>query len=185
MLVIAGSATQAYGCLCGGSGEKLSIFEIVTGELNRSTAVFSGKVVRFEWRKGIPNESRLDQNRRFGAELEWETKVVILRVDKWWKPSLPDEVAMVTEEVRMSNGDGGNSGCNYNFAKDKSYLVFARGPESELRTDSCSFTRELDSVAPQFLEALGKGNEPIKKFETEKPKLNSRLLSLGGLFAAG
>lgn len=175
LLFAAGALEQAYGrCGCGGSTEKTPVFDLVTRELNRATAVFSGKVVRFEWRRGIANEERLQHNRSFGIPLDWETKVVILKVDQWWKPSLPDEVALVTEEVRMADGTGGNSSCNYNFVEGKSYLVFASGPENELRSHACAFTRPLDSVSVEMLEALGKGNKPARKFEADKPQTSLR-----------
>lgn len=185
MLFVLGATAQVYGCSCVSFRDSRSVFEVATAELNGATAVFSGKVVRFEWRKGIGNESRSDHNRRFGGGLEWETKVAIIKVDKWWKSSLPDEAVLVTDEVRTADGTIGNSSCNYDFAEGKSYLVFAYGPQAELRTNSCAFTRQLDLVSKDFLEALGKGNEPIKKFEAEKPKQISRFLAAGGLLTAG
>lgn len=185
LLIAAGTLTSVHACSCGSGGEKVSIFQLATGALNSSSAVFTGKVDRFEWRKGIPNENFRDHARNFSLPLEWETKVAVFKVQKWWKPSLPDEVAMVTDEVRMPDGTGGNSSCNYTFSIGKSYLVFANGPVTELRTHSCSFTRTLEGeFATTLLEALEPGNEPIEKFEAEKPKLASRILGDLSLYSA-
>ena len=92
VLLILSGVTQGYACSCVTLGEPVSTFERAAGALNGSSAVFSGKVVRHEWRKGIPNQYALELRQRSGGTLEWETRVAVLKVDQWWKGSLPDEV---------------------------------------------------------------------------------------------
>ncbi len=82
-------------------------------------------------------------------------------------------VVLVTDEMWGSNGDNRGSICDYHFALNETYLVFANGSESELRTHAYSDTRPLGSLSKDFLDVLGKGNLPIKKFEAEKPKVSS------------
>lgn len=164
---------ETLACSCVQIGGPTSISDMVTGALRDSNAVFSGKVIRFEYRKGIPPRSYL----KLEPGIDWETKVAVFAVDRWWKMPASNEVVLVTDEMRSSNGNSVGSSCDYYFDLNETYLVFASGSESELRTHACSSTRPLASFSSDFLDVLGRGNLPVKKFEPEKRKVSSLLLS--------
>ena len=156
-------------CGCVSIDGPRSIDELVSGAVRGSNAVFSGTVIRFEFRKGISVPKEVQGM----PGVEWETKVAVFSVDQWWKMPAFNEMTLITKEMRGSDGSGFGSSCDYHFKIGETYLVFADGSEDELRTHSCSNTRTLGSISRDFLDTLGKGNLPIKKFEAEKPKVSS------------
>jgi hypothetical protein len=166
VVLIFGSAVRTSACGCGSANEKSSMTEIANQALNNATAVFSGKVVRFEWLERKAGVSRLSKENRV-----WKTKVAIIEVDRWWKLSLPAEISLFTDEVIYTNGNGGNSSCNYNFVDGTSYLVFANGPKTELRANKCAPTNPIELVSGEFLAALGEGNVPAKKRSSPKRRI--------------
>ncbi|MEJ7701417.1 MAG: hypothetical protein WKF71_17485 [Pyrinomonadaceae bacterium] len=80
---------------------------------------------------------------------------------------------MVTDETINSDGTATNSSCNYKFKEGESYLVYAYGKESELRTDVCTGTRTL-AEAKEVLEILGEGKEPVEKKDEPNKLLDVR-----------
>jgi hypothetical protein len=149
------SAIKVFACGCAQSSTA-TLEDVVKYSVKNSTMVFAGKVVGFEYRKGIPNEHMQSRH------VDYETKVVRFQVEWWWKGETPREIFLITDETRNADGTGSNSGCNYNFKEAESYLVFAYGKENELRTDSCSGTQPWNT-AIEYLKILGEGKEPLKK----------------------
>ena len=91
-------------------------------ELERSTAVFSGKVVEIRSRKQSGNIFR-------GVE-------VVFRVEKAWKGVKGRTVSVFT----ASHG----AACGYGFTQGRTYLVYAYGAaDGWLSTNICSRTRRL------------------------------------------
>ncbi len=116
--------------------------------------VFAGKVVGFEYRKGIPNQ------------------YVKFQVERWWKGEATTEVFLITSETKKSDGTSSRSSCDSNFKEGESYLVYAYGKENKLRTHVCMRTRRL--TENKDLEILGKGKEPIEKKDEPNKSLDVR-----------
>src|SRR5687767_7901276 len=64
--------------------------------VDKSKAVFSGEVVSFEYRKGIPNSSMDELAKETGNVIEYETLVIKVRITQWWKGEPPTEVYLLT-----------------------------------------------------------------------------------------
>ncbi|MFT3745028.1 MAG: hypothetical protein QM785_12135 [Pyrinomonadaceae bacterium] len=154
------SATTTFGCSCGQGSDSRSARDIWIGSINGSAAVFSGKVVGFEFRKGITVDYAEEQKQKH-PKLTYETKVIKFQVDRWWKAGLSPTVEILTNETKGSDGFGTSSGCDYNFTKGETYIVFASGSSSALRTSSCSRTTST-KVAwySEILDLIGPGTAP-------------------------
>jgi hypothetical protein len=160
------SATKVFACGCPGSPSE-TLEDVVKYRVKNSRMVFAGKVVGFEFRKGIPNEFMQSKH------IDYETKVVKFRVEQWWKGETPKEIFLVTDETINADGTASNSSCNYNFKEGEIYLVFAYGKENELRTNSCSRTQPLNK-AEEYLKILGEGKEPLEKKDEPKKSMDVR-----------
>jgi hypothetical protein len=147
-----GSA-KVFACGCGGS-PNATLEDLVKDSVESSARVFVGKVVAFEYRKGIPNEFMQAKG------IDYETKVVKFQVERWWKAETPRNTFLVTDETKNADGTGSGSGCDYKFEKGKSYLVYAYRKEGHLRTDSCSRTQTLID-AGEDIRILGEGKEHV------------------------
>lgn len=155
----------AAACVC--PGEPGNTAEhYVNARLAESVAVFRGKVVGFEYRKGVPNEFAKGQLRG-----EYETLVIKFEVDRFWKGSLTGETFLVTDETRAADGTSTGSSCDYSFSEGESYLVYAGSRDGFYRTHACSGTRPLKSAGGD-LKILGEGKI------VEKPKPQGRALPL-------
>lgn len=145
-------ASSASGCLCAGTRS-------VEEELREASAIFSGKFVAAEYRKGIVNEFRRLEEEIFGKKVNYETLVLKFQVERWWKGKPVGEVILVTNQTRDPDGTEHILGCEYPFKVGERYLVYAYGSENELGTSTCSRTRKLNK-AKEDLKVLGKGKEP-------------------------
>jgi hypothetical protein len=106
-----------------------------------ATAVFEGRVLSIA---DVPA----------GSEPSLGEKIVTLAVVRAWKGLEHDERIAV-----LTNGE--SAACGYNFAKDTSYLVYARSAEDQkLHVSSCSRTKPL-ADASEDLTFLGAGSTPV------------------------
>lgn len=145
------------------------------GALDGASAVFTGKVIGFEYRKGMLYAmSGMDAAQADGSE-ERETRLIRFRIDQWWKMELPSEILIITESSRpvkrsdevsttgnvvsLPAGDS-FSMCGTPFMKDQSYLVYATGIAKRLQYMMCSRTAPLDKAGDD-LNVLGKGRKPV------------------------
>jgi hypothetical protein len=142
----------AIACLCDGTAT-------VAEELKGATAIFSGKYVGGEYRKGIVNEFRRMEEEIDGKKIEYEVMILRFQVEKWWKGNLSSEVILVTDQTRASDGTTSVGDCGLGFEKGEPYLIYAYGKENELGTDACTRTKRLKR-AKADLKQLGKGNNP-------------------------
>jgi hypothetical protein len=149
------SATEVFACVCPISSNE-TLEGVIRYGVKNSTMVFAGKVISFEYRKGIPNDFMQSKG------IDYETKVVQLQVEQWWKGEVPKEIFLITDETKNADGTESTSSCNFNYKAGESYLVFAYGKENELRTMACARTQPLNR-AREDLKILGKGKEPVKK----------------------
>ena len=160
------SATDVFACRCIISPDE-NINDAVKNAVEHSTMVFTGKVIGFEYRKGIRNEYMETLEKDSGKHIEYETKIVKFQVERWWKGEATSEIFLQTLETKNSDGTGSNSSCDYHFKEGESYLVYAFGKENALQTHACARTRPL--TANKDLKILGEGKEPLKrKDETNK-----------------
>lgn len=114
----------------------------VEPELERSDAVFSGKVLSVKEKRQVNG---------------YMSKSVLFEVDRTWKGPETSQLIIVT-------GLGGGD-CGYDFIEDREYLVYAQesnmyGAKS-LASIICSRTSELAS-AQEDLSILGEGKEPVE-----------------------
>lgn len=161
VFVFAFGVAQALACICGEVEAPIGVK--VKGEIETSSAVFSGTVVGSEFRRGAVAElspvSPKDPDK--------EVKVVRFKVDRWWKMSLPAEALLIVDEWRVLAKEGDLlpqivvSTCQMPFAQGESYLIYARGPADKLQYRTCSRTAKI-SEATDDLKILGKGRRPPK-----------------------
>lgn len=161
------NASEVLACRCIISLNE-SLSDAVKNATQRSTMVFAGKVVGFEYRKGISNQFMETMQKNSNEKIDYETKIVKFEVEKWWKGDVAKEVFLITDETKNSNGTFGSSTCGYHFKEGGSYLVYAYGKEGKFHTDNCSRTRLLANT--EDLKILGEGKPPVEK--KEKPKSN-------------
>ncbi|MCR2822955.1 hypothetical protein [Lederbergia panacisoli] len=124
----------------------------VQEEVDRSTDVFSGKVVEIvDSNKNKKNQSSADL-----LEVKFE-------VDKSWKGSNQSELIVYTERDSAS--------CGFEFSLNEEYIVYANEVDGQLRVNLCSRTAQL-TAATEDLNELGEGQKPVKvpSSDTEKAK---------------
>ena len=156
--------SSAYACGCGGSDIPSTPRQIVNGALRLSTSVFTGKVVAFEYRKGIRNEFMESQRDAAGQPIKYETKVVKFEVDRWWKLKLPPIVYIITNGTKNSDNSVSVSGCDFVFELGEKYLVYADGKPDSLQAHQCTRTTTVDNASAD-LEILGEGFRPVERVE--------------------
>ena len=123
----------------------------VEDELERSQAVFSGKVLEVnEINKG------------------YMKKRVLLEVAETWK-------GVSESQVIITTGSGGGD-CGYKFHVGEEYLVYANpssmyGGQEELVSIICDRTTEL-STAQEDLAVLGEGKAPPKQVDLTRKESN-------------
>ena len=165
------SATKVFACGCPGSPDE-SLNDAVKYATEQSTVIFAGKVIGFEYRKGIPNEYMESLKKYLGKDFEYETKVVKFQVERWWKGEATTEVFLATDETKNSDGTGSGSSCDYHFKEGETYLVYANGKGNELRTHACARTRLLSKT--EDLKILGEGKEPVEKKDEPNKSMDVR-----------
>lgn len=166
-------AAPVFACMCPYAAGPVA--DQVRGTLQTSSAVFTGKVIGFEYQKGIlyrwegftpplPDDSQ-----------DRETKLIRFEVDRWWKMPLSNEILIITDQTRLANPPEilppGNIvllpksetvfSCAGTFMKGESYLVYSTGTANQLQYRICSRTTSLNKAADD-LTVLGKGNKPRK-----------------------
>lgn len=124
-----------------------------------AAAVFSGRFVGAEYRKGIVNELAETIQEAEGVRQEYEVLVLRFEVEEWWKGGPAREVVIVTNGTRAADGTETVSMCDFQFEEGESYLVYAYESKSGLQTGYCTRTKNLKRAA-RDLKALGRGQPP-------------------------
>ncbi|MEH7226750.1 hypothetical protein V7112_23375 [Bacillus sp. JJ1566] len=156
LIVIGLFPRQASACSC-------AYPESVKDELNRKTAVFSGKVI------DLVDENKFSYIQSSGDPIE-----VLFEVNESWK-------GINTSQVIISTARSGAS-CGYEFELNKEYLVYAYGEINQLETGFCERTALL-SVASEDLALLGQGKEPTEKVDLQDELGKSNLVYLLSIIA--
>ena len=151
-LIILFLAPAAFGCVCAGTTVEKSFKE--------ASAIFSGKYIRSEYRKGIKSQFEEMNAQHTGKKLDYEVLVYIFESDLWWKGAGTPEVVLVTDQTRRSDGTGSVSDCGLAFKPDIKYLVYAYGEGDEFGTGFCTLTKKMAAAAPD-LRILTKLARPI------------------------
>lgn len=154
-------ATKIFACGCFYLPNEV-VSDVVRNSAKQSTVVFAGKVVGFEYRKGIPKHNLVLRDKESDNYTDYETQVVKFQVERWWKGEATSEIFLVTDNIKNSDETANSSSCDYSFEEGKSYLVYAKGKEGELRTNVCARTKPL-TKAEEDLKILGEGKEPVEK----------------------
>ncbi len=128
-VAVTGFAGRAFACTRAPPGSP-------SDELERSTAVFAGKVTGVEMPGGDVISSA-------------DPVRVTFRMYTVWKGPSRDSLTVTTARSTVS--------CGYEFAAGKEYLVYAYGEEDDLEVSLCSRTRPL-TLAAADLAALGRGD---------------------------
>lgn len=132
MAMTVGLPKEAYACSC-------AMPASVQEELQRSEAVFSGKVIGITEKKGLLRSSA-------------DPLTVQVSVSSVWKGTIAPEVTIYTALSSAS--------CGYGFQRNTEYLIYAgRDADGQLQTNLCSRTKPL-SKAEEDLAALGTGQSP-------------------------
>jgi MYXO-CTERM domain-containing protein len=117
------------------------MFPPVEAAREDATAVFEGRVLSIE---DVPS----------AGEPSVGEKLVTLAVVRTWKGVESDERIAVYTNAQ-------SAACGYSFAKDTSYLVYARSSDDKkLNVSSCSRTKPLADAADD-LKVLGAGSTPV------------------------
>ena len=136
--------TTSYACSCAAPGP-------VSDELERSAAVFKGKVI------GI-----VDANENNSMKSSADSIAIIIKVDEIWKGINQTEVVVYTERDSAS--------CGFTFMEGQEYLIYASESDDLLRVSLCSRTTDLASASSD-LAVLGKGAEPTEQVNIDQKEL--------------
>lgn len=135
----------ALACVCAGT-------ETVGQAYRDSAAVFTGRLIAAEYRKGIKSQfAEIDAEFR-GKTREYETLVYRFEVTRWYKgDNSTKEVVIVTEHLRfLDDGTESVSDCELGFEKNIDYLIYAYGDKDGLGTGVCSRTKRVARAKPDL-----------------------------------
>ena len=136
ILFLSFSPNTSYACDC-------SKPDNVTEEVDRHTAVFSGKVIEI-----------VDKNAGSQMQSSADPIAVLFEVEESWKGINQTQVIVYTERSSAS--------CGYEFSLNNSYLVYAQDIDGDLKVSNCSRTTLL-SFADEDIAELGKGEKPTEQ----------------------
>jgi hypothetical protein len=120
------------------------------GSLRAATAVFSGKVLGFDY---------VTDNDELSPGQFVQRMTVRIAVERVWKGDVYGEATMYTSKVFLPNGVTRSNAEDFHFQDQKEYLIYAFGKPDHLSTSECTRTRDL-SKASSDLKELGPGHEP-------------------------
>lgn len=138
--------SNAAACLC----DATATVEKAFGE---TAAIFTGRYLGSEYRKGIENQFAEMEAERDPKKANYEVLVYRFEVARWWKGGTGRETILVTDHVRLADGSEIISDCDVGFETGRSYLIYAYGDEKEYGTGACTRTKSLKR-ARQDIAAL-------------------------------
>ena len=152
----------ALACVCAGT-------QTVRKAYDQSCAIFAGRMIAAEYRKGIKNEFAEMDNEWRGEKREYEVLVYRFEVTRRYKGgNVSSEALLVTDEVRFDDGTSSASDCGLGFNENEEYLVYAYGDKYKIGTGVCSRTKRLSRGQADItaLEMLRKGIRPPRRSAT-------------------
>jgi hypothetical protein len=151
-MFVLSAATVASACLCEGT--------TVEKSFKNASAIFTGKFIREEYRKGIKSEFE-EMNAEFiGKKLDYEVLVYIFEADRWWKGDGTKEVVLISDETRRSDGTSSVSDCGLGYEEGREYLIYAYGEGDDFKSGACSLTKRISRAAPD-MKILNKLARPV------------------------
>jgi hypothetical protein len=142
---------------CGCPARSEDIKKAVNEEFNKSSLVFSGKVVESKW---IP----ITEKNYIDKKIKAEVLVLKFAVNEWWKGKTKNQVIWRTSNIRfpdMNSGMGG-SNCEFSFDLGRNYLVYASSIKGKLTASVCGGTTRIENAESDIKE-LRKLKEARKK----------------------
>ena len=118
--------------------------------LRAATAVFSGKVIGFDY---------VTDNDEMAPGQFVQRLTVRIAVERVWKGDVYREATMYTSSAFLPNGLSRVMAEDFHFQDQKEYLIYAFDKPNHLSTSQCTRTRDL-SKAGDDLKELGAGHEP-------------------------
>jgi viroplasmin and RNaseH domain-containing protein len=151
---------------CGCPARSKDITKEVAEEFNKSSLVFSGKVVEAKW---IP----ITEENASGSRIKAEVLTLKFAVDNWWKGKNKKEVIWQTSSIRYPDLNSGETGsnCEFSFDLGRKYLVYASSIKGRLVASVCGGTTQIEN-AENDIKELQKLKE-VKKKNLPKRLLNS------------
>jgi hypothetical protein len=126
-------SSPAFACKC--------MLPPVEAAREDASALFEGRVISIDDIAGA------------SVATNGEKKVTLAIVRTWKGLDNVEQVAVYT--------NGSSAACGYSFAKDVSYLIYARDHEGRITVSSCSRTKPIGDSA-EDLAILGAGSTPVK-----------------------
>lgn len=146
------AAPSAFACLCGGTTVEKSFKE--------ATAIFTGKFLRSEYRKGIKNQFREMHFEYSEKRVDYEVLSYVFEADRWWKGTPTRAVVLYTDHTRDPDGSEHISDCDVGFEAGRKYLIYAYGEGDEFGTGACTLTKRI-SRAAKDINTLNKLARPV------------------------
>lgn len=129
--------------------------------LNEATAVFAGRYIGSEYRKGIKNQFMEIQAEMDGKKASYEIMVYKFEVSISWKGPDSHEVVLMSDDARLPDGSVVVSDCGLGFVVGREYLIYAYGSGDDFGTGVCTRTKRL-SRAKDDIRTLNRLKKPIK-----------------------
>jgi len=128
----------ASACVC----DKKATVEKAYAE---SAAIFAGKFIGSEYRRGLKSEFAEMDNEWRGKKREYEVLVHRFEVADWYKgDNSTRQTILVTDEVRfLDDGSSTVSDCGLGYKEGESYLIYAYGDEKAYDSGACTRTARL------------------------------------------
>ncbi len=151
---------------CGCPARNKDITKAVNEEFNKSSLVFSGKVVEAKW---IP----IMEEKASGNSIKAEVLTLKFAVDNWWKGKTKNQVIWRTSSIRYPDLGEGTTGsnCEFGFNLGRKYLVYASSIKGKLVASVCGGTTRIEN-ADNHIQELQKLKE-VKTKNVPKRLLNS------------
>ncbi len=151
---------------CGCPARSKDITKEVAEEFNKSSLVFSGKVVEAKW---IP----ITEENASGSRIKAEVLTLKFAVDNWWKGKTKNQVIWRTSSIRYPDLNEGRTGsnCEFSFDLGRKYLVYAANLNGNLTADVCGGTTRIENAESDIKE-LQKLQE-VKRNKLSKSVLNN------------
>jgi hypothetical protein len=146
---------DVYACGCPGRSE--DIMKAVSEEFNKSSLVFSGKVIEAKWQP-------ISEKKASGERIKAKVLILKFAVDNWWKGKIRNVIYWRTSYIRYPSLNEGRMGsnCELGFNVGRKYLVYARNFEGRLVALACGGTTQIEN-AENDIKELQKLKEVKKK----------------------
>lgn len=141
-----------------------------TAELNRSDAVFAGKVLAIDAPSGLPSFTTSFPFINFQYSSADPVSVTFDVSDVWKGPAYR-RINVTTLRDSAS--------CGYPFQAGETYLVYATNRGAELTAGLCSRTSGIGQAQADMVE-LGQGTAPTLDSPQQPSANNGLLIALGG-----